>query len=284
MTNGVKRELINYSFITLGSFLLALGVVGLLAPNQIATGGTAGLAIVLHHVFNLPIGILMVAINVPLLLLGLKFLGKKFAIRSIICILLIVIFVDVQAELIQVPSFTDNLLLATLYGGVLVGLGLGFIFKGGGSAGGGTILAKIITSKFHIKTGSVILFLDAIVVASAGFVFDSVELALWSMINIFAASKLIDAVLTGKQSEKIVHISSFKNLEALSKNITESLGVSGTIINGNDLNISEKKDIIFIVVEKNRLNVLKNLVHSFDPEARMIVMEAFEMLGENKRK
>jgi len=100
----------------------------------------------------------------------------------------------------------------------------------------------------------------------------------------FAASKLIDTILTGRQNQKIVHISSLKSLDALSKNITESLGVSGTIVSGNDLDISEQKDIIFIVVEKNRINALKNLVQHYDSSARMIVMEATEMLGENNRK
>lgn len=280
----VKQEIINYLLILIGSLFLALGVVGFLAPNKIATGGTAGLAIIFHFIFNLPTGILMALINIPLLLLGLRYLGRKFAFRSITCIALIVIFVDLFAEVIQLPSFSDNLLLATLYGGVSVGIGLGFIFKGGGSAGGGTILAKIITSRMDVKTSSVVLFLDAIVVCAAGLVFQSLELALWAMISIYTASKLMDTILTGRRHEKIVHISSLKNLEELSKNITESLGVSGTIVNGNDLNFSEQKHIIFIVVEKNRINALKNLVYQYDSKARMIVMEASEMLGENKRK
>ncbi len=277
--SNLKNSVLNYSFITIGSFLLALGMVGFLAPNKIATGGTAGLAIIFHYLFHLPTGVLMALINIPLLIVSLKYLGRKFAFRTIICISLTVIFVDVLAEVVQLKSLSDELLLATLYGGVCAGIGLGFIFKGGASAGGGTIIAKIITSKMDVKTGYVILVLDAIVVCAAGVVFESIELALWSMISIFAASKLIDTILTGRPSQKIVHISSFKNLEDLSKNITESLGVKGTIVAGNDLNLYEQKDIIFIVVEKNRVNALKNLVYQFDPEARMIVMEATEMLG-----
>jgi len=281
---NIKQEMSNYSFITIGSFLLALGVVGFLAPNKIATGGTAGLAIVLHFLIDLPIGVLMALINIPLLAIGMKFLGRKFAIRSIVCIGLTVVFVDVLAEFIKLPSLSDDLMLATLYGGVIIGVGLGFIFKGGGSAGGGTILAKIITSKFDIKTGHVILILDTIVVCLAGFVFNSLELALWSMISIFTASKLIDTILTGRPSQKIVHISSYQNLEELSRNIKDVLGLSGTIMRGNDLDFNEKKDIIFIVIDKNRVNTLKNLVYQYDSKARMIVMEATEMLGENNRK
>jgi len=278
---NIKHELLNYLFIVIGSLLIALGVVVFLVPNKIATGGTAGLAIIFHYIFHLPTGVMMGLINIPLLVVGFIYLGKKFTFKTIICIGLIALFVDFFAEILKLPSLSDILLLATLYGGILVGVGLGFIFKGGGSAGGGTILAKIITFKFNIKTGSVVLILDAIVVCSAGLVFQSVELALWSLISIFAASKMIDIVLTGKQNEKIVHISSFKNLNDLSNEITQILGVTGTIVKGNDLEMKEQKDIIFIVVEKNRLNILKNLVLQFDPEARMIVMEATEMLGKN---
>ncbi len=282
--SDIRREIFNYLYIALGSLALAIGIVGLLAPNNIATGGTAGLAIILHVVLQMPTGIIMALINIPLLLLGWKHLGRNFALKSIVGIALISFFIDLFAEFIKLPQLSDSLVLATLYGGVCVGIGLGLIFKGGGSAGGGTILAKIITSKFHFKTSSVILALDVIVVCSAGFVFQNVELALWSMISIYFAARLMDTVLTGKKSEKIVHISSLKNLDELSKNITETLGVTGTIVSGSDLLISEKKDIIFIVVEKNRIGVLKNLVYQFDPKARMILMEASEMLGDNKRK
>lgn len=274
-----KTEILNYCFILIGSFVLALGVVGFLSPNTIATGGTAGLAIVLHHVFKLPIGILMALINIPLLLVSLKYLGKKFAIKTIVCICSIVIFVDTLAEIVQLPNLSNNLLLATLYGGVTVGIGLGLIFKGGASAGGGTILAKIIASKTDIKTSSVVLVLDALVVGSAGFVFKSMELALWSLISIYVASRLIDAVLVGAQNQKIVHISSSENLTELSRIISKTIGVSGTIVKGDSLGATEHKDIIFMMIDKNRLNALKQLVAEYDENVKMIVMEATEVLG-----
>ena len=279
-----KVELINYGFILLGSLFLALGMVAFLAPNQIATGGTAGLAIVLNHIINLPIGIIMLLVNIPLLLVSVRFLGKLFAFKSIFAILSITVCVDFLAEMLHIEALSHEPLLATLYGGVAVGIGLGLIFKGGGSAGGGTIIARIVTQKVEMKTGQVILILDSIVVISAGVVFRSVELALWSMISIYVASRVIDLVLTGKPSDKIVHISSFKNLEPLSKEIISNLGVTGTLVEGQDLSVQERKDVIFVTVERNRLGALKELVYQFDNEARMVVMEAAELLGENKVK
>lgn len=275
----LNKEIINYIFILIGSFAMAFGVVAFLSPNHIATGGTAGLAIVLHNVFKLPIGVLMGLINIPLLLVGLKYLGKKFALKSIFCIASVVIFVDLFAQYFHLPVLSNNLMLATLYGGVIIGVGLGLIFKGGASAGGGTILAKIISSNSSIKTSTVVLMLDAIVVVSAGFVFQSIELGLWSLISIYVASKLIDAILVGAQGQKIVHISSTKNLTELSNLISEQIGVSGTIVKGNDLGEKEYKDIIFIMIDKTRLNTLKQLVSAYDKDVKMIVMEATEILG-----
>ena len=275
----LNKEIVNYIFILLGSFAMAFGVVAFLSPNHIATGGTAGLAIVLHNVFKLPIGVLMGLINIPLLLVGLKYLGKQFALKSIFCIASVVIFVDLFAQYFHLPVLSNNLMLATLYGGVIIGVGLGLIFKGGASAGGGTILAKIISSNSSIKTSTVVLMLDAIVVVSAGFVFQSIELGLWSLISIYVASKLIDAILVGAQGQKIVHISSTKNLTELSNLISEQIGVSGTIVKGNDLGEKEYKDIIFIMIDKTRLNTLKQLVSAYDKDVKMIVMEATEILG-----
>lgn len=188
-------------------------------------------------------------------------------------------FVDLLNHVFQLPALSNNLMLATLYGGVTIGAGLGLIFKGGASAGGGTILAKIISTRTSIKTSTVILILDAFVVAMAGIVFKSVELALWSLISIYVASKIIDTILIGAQNQKIVHISSSKNLNELSLLISDNLGISGTIVKGNDLKDTEYKDIIFIMIEKNRLNALKQLVASYDDNVKMIVMEATEVLG-----
>jgi uncharacterized membrane-anchored protein YitT (DUF2179 family) len=274
-----KTEILNYGFIVLGSLIMSIGIVGFLSPNHIATGGTAGLAIVLNNVFHLSIGLLMALINVPLLLVSLKYLGRKFAINTIICIASIVFFVDLLAKVIQLQSLSNNLMLATLYGGVTVGAGLGLIFKGGASAGGGTILAKIIAANTSIKTSTVILVLDALVVASAGIVFNSMELALWSLISIYVGSKIIDLILVGATSQKIVHISSSKSLKELSLIITENLGISGTIIKGNDLGDTEYKDIIFLMIDKNKLTPLKQLVLEYDKNVKMIVMEATEVLG-----
>ncbi len=275
----MKKEFLNYTFIIIGCAFMAFGVVGFLSPNNIAMGGTGGLAIIFNSIFEISIGILFATINIPLLLVSIKYLGKYFAIKSTIAILVTSILIDVFSQFIGLPSLSNQLLLATLYGGVSVGAGIGFIFKGGGSAGGGTIIARIITAKTSLKTGTVILILDAIVIVATGIVFKDVELALWSMISIFTTTKLIDIILTGRPNERIIHISSSNNLDKIGLLINEKIGVNGTLIRGNNLSLTQEKFIIFVTVPVNRLNLLKQIIQSEDKEAKMIVIDASEMLG-----
>ncbi len=275
----MKKEFFNYTFILIGCALMAFGVVGFLSPNSIAMGGTGGLAIILNSQFNISIGILFGMINIPLLLVSIRYLGKYFALKSTIAILVSGLFIDVLSEFIGLGAMIKEPLLATLYGGIAVGAGIGFIFKGGGSAGGGTIIARIVTSKTSLKTGTVILFLDAIVVISAGIVFNSVELALWSMISIFTTTKMIDTILTGRPNERVVHISSCNSLESIGVLINKKIGVNGTLVKANNLSLTEQKDIIFVTVPINRINALKQLIYAEDDTAIMIVMDATELLG-----
>lgn len=279
--DSLKAELKNYLFIIVGAIFLATGMVGFLIQNKIATGGIAGLSIILHHLFELPTGVILMLVNIPLLLLSLNYLGKKFAIRTIITIVIIALFVDLLGEIYAIAAFSDNTLLSSLYGGVFVGIGLGLIFKGESSAGAGTIIAKILNEKANIKTGDAILILDALVVVAAGVVFKDIELALWSLISIYVSAKLINLLLTGSKHQKIVHIA-LDNPEKIQQKITEELGITGTLMQGNDLYNSNHKNIIFIVVDNSKINVLKNMVHSADPKALMIVMEATELLGSSR--
>ena len=276
MSTKIRTELLNYSLILLGSLIMAYGIIVFLSPNKVATGGTAGLAIVFNAITKLSISSLMILINLPLILLSIKYLGKQFALKTIICILSLSIFTYIF-DLVKIKPLSNELLLATLYGGITIGVGLGLIFKGGASAGGGTILAKILSVKYKFKTSNIILGLDTIVVILVALTYNSIELALWSLISIFATSKLIDTILVGANNQKIVHISSSKNLTLLSALISDQLDIKGTIVKGSELGETENKDIIFILIEKNKLNTLKQIAFQFDDAIKMIVMEAAEI-------
>jgi|TARA_R110000782_G_scaffold267159_1_gene362296 uncharacterized membrane-anchored protein YitT (DUF2179 family) len=278
---SLKAELKNYLFIIVGAIFLATGMVGFLIPNKIATGGIAGLSIIFHHLFELPTGVILMLVNIPLLLLSLNYLGRRFAVRTIITIVIIALFIDLLGEIYAIAAFSDNTLLSSLYGGVLVGIGLGLIFKGESSAGAGTIIAKILNEKANIKTGDAILILDALVVVAAGIVFKDIELALWSLISIYVSAKLINLLLTGSKHQKIVHIA-LDHPEKLQQRITKELGITGTLMQGKDLYNSNHKNIIFIVVDNSKINILKKMVYATAPNALMIVMEATELLGSSR--
>ena len=274
----MRSELKNILLICLGAAFLALGVVFFLAPNRIATGGTPGVAILLHFIVDLPIGGLMVLINLPLLLIGAKMLGRSFAIRTVGAILLTSVLIDLFSEILRLPALSNNLLLATLYGGIAVGIGVGLILRGNASAGGSTIIARIVASRSHFKPGEVIFGLDLLIVLTSALVFRSIEPALWSLIGIYVTAKCIDMVLTGTQTEKVVHIASARP-EELSRQISLQLGQQGTILKGTGLLRDEEKTLIFVTVEARRISVLRDIICQTDPDAFMVVMDAAEMLG-----
>lgn len=275
---SLKIEIKNYLFIVLGSLFLSLGVVLFFIPNALVTGGTSGMAILLHYLLGLPTGVMMVAVNAPLLLLGAKYLGRAFTLRSVITIVLSSVFIDGFNELLHVNALTKDVILAALFGGVCVGVGLGLVLSGNASAGGSTILAKIIASKTTIKASTVILAIDVMIIIAIALIFKNVDLALWSLVSIYVSAKSIDMFLSRGPSKKVVHIVSSK-IDALCNVIVEQIGYEGTIVKGESIFGHESKEMIFLVVENRKIPRLKTLVQSVDKEAFVVLMEASELLG-----
>lgn len=278
MKTHLHTELKNFSLIVLGTVSLALGMVLFLAPNQIATGGAPGAAILLNVVTGLPLGALMLLINLPLLIFGLRVLGRSFVLRSVFAIILSAVLVDFFAEILKLQAVSQNLLLATLYGGIAVGVGVGLILKGNASAGGTTIIARLVAEKSRYRPGQVILAFDIVIIFTSGIVFNDIERALWSLISIYVTAKCIDAILTGTLSEKVVHITTDR-AELLSKQLIARLGRKGTILSGRGLYPDEEKTLIFVTVDGRRISMLRDIIRENDPEAFMVVMDAAEMLG-----
>jgi uncharacterized membrane-anchored protein YitT (DUF2179 family) len=273
-----KNEFINYAFIIIGSFVLALAVVGFFVPNQIITGGTAGLALLLHYITPLTIGSLIALINLPLLILGSKYLGKMFAIRTIVTIILISVFIDFFAQIINLKAFIIDTSLSAIFGGIFIGVGLALVIKGNSSAGGSTIIAKIISNKTEIKPGQVILIIDSIILISSLFIIEDTAKVLWSIISIYVTTKVIDFILTGSLNKKVVYLVTHKTDE-LKQLITQELGPEGTILKGDGLFEGQEKKMILIVVEVTKLQRLRQMVRETDPNAFLIITEASEMLG-----
>jgi uncharacterized membrane-anchored protein YitT (DUF2179 family) len=274
---GWRRELRNFTLISCGAILLSLGVALFLAPNRIATGGTPGMAILFNYLIGLPIGLLMLLINLPLLLAGWRMIGRAFAGRSIVAILIMSLLIDFSREVLQLTALSHETLLATLYGGIAVGGGVGLILRGNASAGGTMIIARLISSRTRFTSGQVLLTFDCCIIAASALIFQEVDRALWSFISIYATAKCVDLILTGAVTEKVVHITSGRAAQ-LSRAIVEELGPNGTIIRGEGLQ-AQSKNLIFLTVEARKLARLREIVKSNDAEAFMVVMDAAELLG-----
>lgn len=276
-----KQKLFNLILITLGSAFLAVGVVFFLYPAHIITGGTPGLGLLINYLTGFSIGKAMLAINIPLLLMGKKYLTTGFALRTVYSMIVTAVIVDSLVYFVDLPEI-KSLLLSTLYGGVCVGIGIGLVLKGNASAGGTTIIARIIASKTKLKPGSVIMALDAVIIISVGILFKNFEGVLWSIITIYVSAIVIDKIVTGGMPEKLVNIVSEKTDE-ICMAISEELHRDGTILEGQNLSRAHDKSIIFVVVNVRRMQQLKQMVLSIDKDALMIVMEASEMIGSSRR-
>lgn len=273
-----SQEFLNNIYILAGSIFAAIGVVSFLVPNSLITGGTAGLALLFHHLSSFTIGTWMILINVPLVLLGIKYFGKMYAVKSVITIILISVIIDILNEVVKLPAVTNETLLGSVFGGVFIGLGLGFIIKGKSSAGGSSIIATIIASKTKYKASEAMLIIDAIVILFSIYVFNDVDKALWSIVSIYVTSKIIDVILTGRPSKKVVHLVTNK-IELVSKHVRENLGEEGTIIQGKNLFNKEDKTMILIVVEIAKIQVLREIAKEHDPDSFLVISEASELLG-----
>ncbi|NVJ53993.1 MAG: YitT family protein [Campylobacteraceae bacterium] len=273
-----KKELLNIIYIVIGTLLCSLSVVLFFTPHNFTTGGTPGAAILLHKLTGFSIGTMVITINIPLLIWGMKYFGKIFAIRTVITVALISIFIDYFSYSLNFDLLISNILVAAIFGGAVIGFGIGFIIKGYSSAGGSTIVAKIIASNSHIKPAQVILVIDSLIVISSIYVFKDFEKAVLSIISIYATVKAIDVVLTGALTTKVIHITTSKPVE-LGKQITQKLKHEGTLIQGDALNKKDNKTLIFMVIDVRRLGTLRQIIEQTDKDAFMIVMEASEMLG-----
>ena len=266
--------------ITIGATLLASGVVFFLYPAHIMTGGAPGLGLITHYLSGLSIGKAMLAINIPLILIGNKYLDFKFALKTVYAMLATSIIIDLLIFFFEAPKI-ESMLLSTLFGGAIIGAGIGLVLKANASAGGTTIIAKIIASKTNLKPASVILFIDAIIVISVGFIFNNFEGVLWSIVSIYASVKVIDTIVTGVIPEKLVNIVT-DNTHEICHAIQSEMNRDGTILQGQNFSREHNKNIIFVVVNIRQLPQLKQLILNIDSQALMVVMEASEMIGKSR--
>ncbi len=272
----INEALKDYLFIFIGASSLALGVVLFLIPNQIVSGGTPGISILINHFSGIPAGILMFLINIPLVLMSIKFISKEFAVRTVFSVVVSSSVVDISREYFQVAPWTNDPILASLFGGITIGIGLGFIIAGNASAGGPSIVARYVADRMQWKQNDIIIIMDVIIVLAAGIAFASVESAMLSLMSVYATGRSLDMLISGRPSKKVVHIFA-KNISALRHQIIENLGRGSVVMEGVGFDKEETHKILMLVAEGSTIRILRDLVKEHDQEGFLVVIEASEL-------
>jgi len=273
------RSIKDYLVIILGGFIQALGMNLFLVPANLVSGGISGAAQLLHYILNWPIGLIVVLGNLPLFIIGWRYLGgPKFALRTILAILSFSLFVDLLMYLIPGPGVTEDPVLNTLFGGILLGLGLGIVYLGRGTSGGTDILGRILNRKLGISISMAYMLTDSLVVIMAGFVFGW-EKALYGLIMIYVSGVVAEVASEGTKVVRTAMIISSKG-DLVAKSILEELERGVTIIPAKGAYTQEGRTLLYCAVTKSDVIRLKTIVHDVDPLAFMVIGQATEVMGE----
>lgn len=264
-----------YGLLLAGSLIIALSFNLFLSPNQVASGGVTGISIIINHLFGTMPALTQWALNIPLFLLGLLFLGRQFGVKTAVGSFVLPLFVLLTSHL---QPLTDNLLLATIYGGIGVGVGLGVVFRGRGSTGGLDLAAQLVHKFTGISLGIAVALLDGMVILTAGLVFDA-QKALFALIGLYVTSKAIDVVQLGFGYAKVAYIISEES-DAIADAILHDLDRGLTRLNGSGGYTGAERPVLMVVVGQTEVSRLKELVREVDPAAFIIISETREVLGE----
>ncbi len=270
-----SNTMASYLWIALGCLLTALSFNFFFIPNQIAPGGVSGIGTVIFHLFGLPVGVTMLVLNIPLFLIGIKQMGGSFGIRTLIATIMLSFMID----LIKVPPLTQDPLLASIYGGVLMGTGLGLVFRMNATTGGTDLFAKLIHRYFpFISVGWVLFFIDFIVVVAAGIVFGPSQ-ALYAVVSLALGAKIIDLVQEGLNTAKAVFIIS-DMAPTISDRIMQEMDRGVTLLHGQGAYTRREKEVILCVINRMQMSRLKGIIHEIDPLAFVLVADVREVMGE----
>ncbi|WP_420843746.1 YitT family protein [Listeria costaricensis] len=269
------QKVIEYVYVVLGAAIIALAFNVLLLPNHIASGGVSGISTIVNYLTGWTPAFIQWALNIPLFIAGVFFLGYQFGIKTFIGTMTVPLFVYLTQGL---KPWTTEPLVAALFGGVLVGIGLGIVFRGKASTGGTDVVAQILHRYTHLSLGICVALIDGFVVISAMFVFD-IESGLYALIGLFATSKTIDLVQVGLNQSKTVFIIS-NNQEAIREAILFKIDRGITRLSAKGGYTDEDKQILLCVIAQREFSRLKEVVKEIDPNAFVVVMSASEVMGE----
>lgn len=288
-----KQWFFDYTMILLGSFILAAGFVFFITPHRIVPGGVYGIAIVVHYLTKgmisywpegIPIGMFGLILNIPLTWAGIRILGPKFGVKTIIGFILTSVFIDGITMLRTAGDapLVNDVLLSCVFGGVLIGFGLGLIFKSRATSGGSDIVAMILAKYTRLPLGRLMIYVDSVIVLIALVSFRDWAIPLYSWVVIYISGRAIDITLEGADYNKALFIISKKHEEIREKILTD-LERGGTYLKGKGMYTNEDKQIIFTIVSRREVTILEEYISTIDPDAFITIMDTKEILGEGFR-
>ena len=271
-----KREiLLAYAQIAIGSVIGAAAYPAFLIPNNIAPGGLTGVGTILNYLAGWPVGITALILNIPLFLIGYRTMGKIFAFRSLVATVLFSILIDI----LPLQPVSQDPLLGTLFGGVVMGIGLGLILRGGATTGGSDMIARMVHRRFNFITVGMFLFaVDFMVVLAAAVLIGGTE-ALYAMINIYVCGRVIDAVMVGFGGNKACFVMTDAWQKVTSRVLNE-IERGCTLLEARGAYSGNSRPVVMCVMSRQEMTTLKRIVQEEDEKAFMFITEAHEALGE----
>ncbi|HNX43938.1 MAG TPA: YitT family protein [Bacteroidales bacterium] len=269
----------SYSYIVIGTFIMACGYVLFISPEKIVPGGVYGIAIMLHHLLGLPIGLTALAFNIPLTIIGTRILGPRFGVKTVVAFVLTSVFVDLLSYFHgNAPLVEGETLVSGIFGGLLVGIGVALTFKAKATSGGSDVVAMILAKYTHRPLGQLMMIVDSSIVLLSFLAFGDWRIPLFSWITIFVIGRVVDTVMHGFSYDKTLFIVSEKYNQIRDSIITD-LHRGGTFLHGEGMYNQAQKQIIFTVVNPRELSMLQEYIHRIDPDAFVAVLDAYEILG-----
>lgn len=274
----IKQTIIDYIIIAIGAFIFSFGIAMFTSPNNIAPGGVSGIGTMLNHLFNIPIGSVIIAVNIPLFIFSFKKFGRSFFKKSLFATFLTSSLIDILPFILE-KHYVYSPLLASIFGGVSIGVGVGIIFLRGGTTGGADILAKLIRLKYpHFSLGTLVFIIDAIIVISTLFVYGSIEALLYSTVSFFVTSRAVDAIIFGAARSKMLLIITTQP-QQIAKRIMNDVEHGVTLIPAFGGYTNEEKTILLSVVRPNEVAEINKIVKEIDRSAFTVITESNEVFG-----
>lgn len=271
--NKLTKDILSLVMLTIGTIIAAAALECFLIPNTILDGGITGISIIIYKLFKIPLSFLILVLNIPFVYIGYKHLGKHFLFRTVYSMLCFSLFLSFFS---MIPAFTEEILLATVFGGGLLGLGVGLVIHFGGCVDGTESVAIVISKKTSLSVGQIVLIFNLVIYATAGFIF-GFDRAMYSLLTYVITFRIIDFVSEGLEQAKAALIITEKGT-SLSKEIYQRLGRTTTTLRGKGL-ISGDKEVLYCVLTRIEIYELKNLVEEMDESAFVTVLDVSDIIG-----